>query len=147
MTHIRFAYCPKNGTRENEARNVAAFISFYDMNEKVLLKRKQGRWGDTDDPSNLNRAEKVAILNMNFPSNCTPRGLDLVMKYKDEEDWYFYNNANYFFENWIDEKHKLKENTVTAEVQLIGERVKEKFRFILHNEGKNGDITVRRMKE
>jgi hypothetical protein len=146
MAHVRFANCPKNGTNENKARNVAATITFYDMKGNILLKSKQGRWSDTDDPSKLTRADKVAILNMDFPPNCTPRGLDLVVKYKGEEEWYFYNNDNYFFENWIDDKHKISEKTVISEVHLIGERVNSKFRFVLHNEGKGGDIVIRKEK-
>lgn len=146
MCHVNFANCPKDGTGENKAKNVAATITIFDMEGKVLLPSKSGRWSDTDDPSNLSREGKVNILNMEFLSNCTPRGLDLVMKYKGEKDWYFYNNDNYFFDDWVDDKHKIKEDTVIIEVQLIGERVKDKFRFTLHNEGKDGDIVVRKGK-
>jgi len=139
-----FANNPRRRTSENTANNVSARITYYDVDEQLLVGPIFGRWSDSDEPKTS--IDIPRLINASILSNGTPRKLDLFMKFQDDEFCYAYNNDSYFFENWRHVNYKLTAETFLIHVELIGERVEKDFWFTAYNndKGKHLRVTLRK---
>jgi len=111
MAHAIWANNPKHRTENNSPDKVRAEISYLDEQGEKLFGPIQGRWIETDQPSELRTGEKKKIESTDFPNNGASRTLDLILKYPEDEYCYGYNNdsyGHYMFQNpkfAINEKH------------------------------------------
>ena len=137
-----FANNPKRRTHENTANNVSAKLTFYDVDERLLIGPIFGRWSDSDEPKTSTDIPK--LINAQILSNGTPLKLDLFMKFPEDEFCYAYNNDSYFFDNWRHVNHKLSAERFYIHVELVGERVEKEFWFTTNNKerGKHIQITL-----
>ena len=143
-----FANNPKNPTDQNWGRNVRAVIRIRNTEDVVGLlptidpRDIEGRWSQSAQPPTVNDGEQVELENMDFPSNGSVRYLDLLMKYREDNYAFAYNNSSYIFgENYFRRPdYELRATRIEIEVELRGDWLRSrKFYFDVVVE-RNGDI-------
>jgi len=142
MGHIRFSNNPKYPNEYNHALKVSAKLSFFDMDENLLITPFYGRWGDTDQPGGKTPSERVDLLSVDLLSNGIPKSVDLVMKYPDDKECFAYSNESYNYEDFRNPKFKIEKDKFLIKVELEGIRVSQTHWFTVHNKRDDIEITV-----
>lgn len=144
MAHVAFSNNPKHPTDQNSPDKVRAEITFYNKNNKKLLGPLQGRWVETDEPSQLRKGEKRKIESIDFPNNGADRVLDLFLKYPEELFCYGFNNDSYGHINLQNPNFSIKENQFFILVELKGAYLPaKKWKFEVKTKGMGDTFQIR----
>jgi hypothetical protein len=99
MAAVPFANNPRHRTDQNHANSVRAEITYLSPNKRILVGPIQGRWGETDQPTEIRRGDRSKIDSVNLLNNGASRSLDLLIKYPEDPFCYAYNNDSYAHPN------------------------------------------------
>lgn len=145
MAAIAFANKPKHRTDRNHANGVRAEITYLDKNRNILIGPIDGRWGQTDQPSEIKRSETPRIESVNFPNNGAKRTLDFLMKYPEDDYCYAFNNKSYnygyLFQN---PSYEIKNKNFIVQIRLLGSYIPDKsWELEVVTKGKNDTYKIR----
>jgi len=149
FVHVKFRNNPQFRSADARAKDVIAEITFFDSTgENEVLNPFKGRWGDTIQPSYLERGSPTRELHsVDFEESGNDHELDIALKYRDEEFCYAYNNESYFAPGWKEPKFLLHGERFQLRVRLSGRMVDKEWWFTLCNIGKNQGLTIEVSKE
>lgn len=133
--HALFNNDPEKSTPSAHARKVAAHIEFWTQEGERLFSMV-GRWAYTPEVAQKGR-EVVEEPTIDLSPNAVPKRLDLVLKYREDDACYAYNNEVPLHgpSDWREPTRLLKSGSYLVIVRLRGENVDETFRLSLVNGG------------
>ncbi len=136
MAHIQFANNPKPITDSNSAKDVRAEITFYDIHRNVLLGPIEGRWGETEHPTRMEKGEQKQIESIDFPNNGAKRHINLIIKYPEDEFCYAYNNESYLYKDFQKTDFIIKSTKFIASIVLKGAYIPSTpWEFVIETRG------------
>jgi len=143
FTRVTFANSPDPATPGKEARNVVGHVEFYDASGERLLFGMVGRWADTLERAQA-RIRDVKGDQIDMPPDATPRSLDIVLKYDEDNECYGLSNdtAIHAPVDWRDERRKLGRGLYGVKIRLQGTGVDETFSFGLINRGSREKVRI-----
>lgn len=149
FTHVKFRNNPQVRSADARAKDVIAELTFFDSEGKnEILNPFKGRWGDTIQPSHLERGIPTRELySVDFEESGNDHELDIALKYRDEEVCYAYNNESYSAPGWKEPKFVLHGERFQVCVRLMGQMVDKEWWFTLCNLGMNQGLKIEVSKE
>jgi len=145
MAHVVFANNPKHITNTNSVIGVRAEITYLDSSKKVLF-TTQGRWSNSDQPSEIpTRGKRIMIESTDFPNNGAHRTLDLLIKYPEDNHVYGYNNDSYDYPFYLHPQLEIKDSRFFIQVHLKGAYLPKKpYEFEVTTKGKGDIFTIKK---
>jgi hypothetical protein len=145
MAAVVFANKPKHGTNKNHAKGVRAEITYLDKNHNILIGPIEGRWGQTDQPSEIKRSETLKIESVNFPNNGAKRTLDFLIKYPEDDYCYAFNNESYNYGYLVQNpSYEIKNKNFIVQIRILGSYIPNKiWEFEVITKGKDDTYKIR----
>lgn len=142
FAQVQFANNPLSQTQMVEASKVVGHISIYGQTGQHLY-NMIGRWAETKEVAV--GGQPIEIDSIDIPANGRPYPMDIGMKYREDEEFYGYNNDNPRLApiDWRDRQKQLPAGTYSVRVRLRGNNVDKEFRFDLINKGKGGEVELK----
>jgi len=139
FTRIQTANDPKSSVQAVNAK-IAAHITFYDGSWNKCFPTMIGRWAETTEIAQ--GGQPIEIEQPELPPTGRPYILDIGLKYRDENEFYAYNNETprKSTVGFRDKDRQLNPNTYSVEVKLKGAGVDKAFWFELSNSGRGKEV-------
>lgn len=115
-----------------DAENVHAEVEFQGRQHQV---RMSGRWAEVEESHDNLKTEQV-----NMPPNGKPFALDLIMKYKQDNEAYGYDNVAHRLVDGRNQKTLLEKGRYTIKVTLKCKGIDLPLLFTMQNPGSGEDI-------
>lgn len=140
--HVSFANNPKNRTEQATARNVVAWLTFYDAQER-LMQPIIGRWSSAEQPTTRSIFDTGRdLLPVDFGANGLPHELTVAMKHSSDHVIYAFNNNTYAYPDWRKPEFLIDRKLIYIHVRLTGDNIGDiDFWFLLKNTQDSWDIT------
>jgi hypothetical protein len=129
---LRIENDPEIGTEISQITNLAARVTFLDVNGHVLFSF-EGRWSDSAQPSTLPKDRTAAELKTVDFLIGTTRMLDLVVKYHNESVAYGVNNDSYDYPYFKNEDWLLNAGEYQIRVRFRSANVDQTFVLMFSN--------------
>lgn len=135
---VRFVNVPlKPYTDKSVAKGISAKLRFFDSSSKCILPM-DGRWDDTDQPSNRPPAQsKSDLLSVDFPVE-GKHNVDVAFWDTAARIFVAFNNDSYGLWDFKKPGYELGGGPIQAEIRLVGAWVDETFtvNFWMGDDGK-----------
>ena len=130
---VRLVNTPSAPHPNSNADGVKADIRFFRDGDDKLLLEIEGRWADSDQPTDRKSTEsRNDLLRARFGIGDIHE-LDIAYRDRRTAKCYAWNNYNYDFPDLTNPDHLLDGETFQVEVHLIGTWVDETFHFRFRN--------------
>ena len=144
--HLRIVNDPRIPTEHGNAVGIGATITFFDSDD-VCLFFFDARWGDSTQPSFLERGESTfTLLNVDLPIGRT-REIDIAIKTATDDNCYGFNNDSYHANHFLHPRWKLVGERFKAVVRVRGAFVDYAWEVRFRNPGKGLEFEVESCKE
>ena len=139
--HLRIINDPKFPTEHGNANGIGATIAFLDSNNTELF-NLDGRWGDSTQPSSVERGQSTFhLLTVDLPIGRT-REIDIAFKYPEETDCFAFNNESYQFPRFQHPARRLVGTWFSARVRIRGPNVDHSWIVSFRNPGAGSGLEV-----
>lgn len=138
---VRLINDPAKPLPSSVATGVSAKIYFFDESGAELF-HIDGRWGDTEQPSNRPPlASRFDLLQVDIGIGLT-RELDILFKDPAEDECYAFNNDSYGGDGFKPERFRLRGGKFHVEVRVRGVNIDQSFRFDVVNPGRGKNLEI-----
>ena len=157
-TQCSVSNSPKFSRTHSIARDVSVEIELWKASKNCFNRPKRGkdfcfwmtgRWADLPGPrlSKDTGINPIQSEQLTIPPNRRPYLLDIAIKWKGRENGYGYNNEAEQFDERENPLYTIMPGSYILYVRLNGTDMKSrKFRFLLENPGKDGEINLQRLR-
>ena len=141
FARVQFANDPLYQIQMVEASKVVGHVGIYGQAGQHLY-NMIGRWAETKEIAV--GGQPIEIDSIDIPANGRPYPMDIGLKYREDEEFYGYNNDNPRLApiDWRDRQKQLPAGTYSVRVRLRGNNVDKEFWFNLTNKGKGENVEL-----
>jgi hypothetical protein len=145
FTRIHVVNDPLVATEDSEDKNVVGHISFYRRGNSKCLLEMIGRWAETQEIAS--GGQPIEIEQILLPPNAQPFIMDIGLKYRDEDEFYAYNNETprKKTRGFRDTSRSFPAGEYLVRVEFRGTNVRTALEFILSNPGKGKEVSLHRV--
>jgi hypothetical protein len=142
FTHVLFSNDPTLPLQAVDAPNVVGHIDIRNESGEVIYADVIGRWAETKEEATGGQPNEMEQITL--PANARPNPLDIIMKYRGDENCYLLTNAGRRRapSDWRDKEKQLGKASYLVRVRLRSNNVDSQFWFKLVNGGNGAGISL-----